>query len=127
MNLHGIVSGAIGAVNPQISIQWLQSTGYTTDDAGKRTPTNTVTTVRAQVQALSATDLRHTEGLNMTGVMRSVYLYGDVTGIVRIDQKGGDILQFAEVPGGTVRNWLVSQVMETWPDWCRVIVTLQAN
>ena len=127
MNLHGIVSGVISAVNPQINVQWLQSTGYTTDNAGKRTPTNTALTVRAQVQALSATDIRHTEGLNMTGIMRSVYLYGDVAGIVRIDQKGGDILQFAEVPGGTVRDWLVSQVMETWPDWCRVIVTLQAN
>lgn len=127
MNLHAIASPVISAVNPMISVIWLQSTGYTTNAAGARTPTTTSTTVQGQVQALSATDLRHIDGLNITGVLRSVYLYGNVAGIVRVDQQGGDILQFPEVPGGAMRNWLVNQVMETWPDWCRVIVTLQVN
>ena len=124
MNLFG-ASSVVGVVNPPQSITWKQSTGYTTDAAGKRTPTYSTTTVQAQIQGLTGSDLRHTDGLNLQGVMRSVIMYGNVQGVVRADQQGGDILVFPEVAGGADRNWLVTQVMETWPDWCRVIVTLQ--
>ena len=98
-----------------------------TDDAGKRTPKTITLTVDAQVQALSATDLKHIDGLNITGVMRSVYMYGNAAGVVRADQIGGDILVFPEVPGGCNKNWLINQVIETWSDWCHVIVTLQVE
>lgn len=125
MKLRSIVNGAIQGINRDQQITWLQSAGYATAPDGTRTPTQASTQIRANVQALSGTDLRLAEGLNMQGVMRSVYLHGDVEGIVRSDGKGGDILQFPLVPGGTVHNWLVTQVMETWPTWCRVIVTLQ--
>lgn len=125
MKLRSIVNGAIQGINRDTVVTWVQSSGYTTAPDGKRTPTQTSTPVCANVQALSGTDLRHMDGLNMQGVMRSVYLYGDVEGIVRANGKGGDILQFPMTPGGTVQNWLVTQVMETWSSWCRVIVTLQ--
>lgn len=125
MNLRSIVNGAIQGINSDTVVTWVQSNGYSTSPDGTRTPNQSSQDVSANVQALSGTDLRHVDGLNIQGVMRSVYLYGDVEGIVRADGKGGDILQFPEVPGGTIRNWLVTQVMETWPTWCRVIVTLQ--
>jgi len=57
--------------------------------------------------------------------MRSVYIYGQAAGVIRANQIGGDILVFSESKGGTPRNWLITQVMENYPDWCRVIVTLQ--
>lgn len=127
MNLRALANPFTQVVNQNISIPWIQSTGYTTDDNGKRTPTTTTVTAMGQVQAVSGSDLRHMDMLNVTGVMRSVYWYGNLQGVVRVDQQGGDILQFPEVPGGPVRNWLVSQVVETWPDWSHVIVTLQAS
>jgi len=127
MNLRGIANKYTQVTNKNIPINWVQSTGYVTDDAGKRVPTTITLSVQAQVQALSATDLKHIDGLNMTGVMRSVYMYGNAAGVVRADQIGGDILVFPETPGGCNKNWLVTQVMETWPDWCRVIVTLQQD
>ena len=127
MNLRSLVNPFTQTTNCNQEINWIQSTGYITNDAGKRTPTTITLTVQAQVQALSATDLKHIDGLNITGVMRSVYMYGNAAGVVRVDQIGGDILVFPEVPGGTPRNWLVTQVMETWSDWCRVIVNLQAD
>jgi len=65
------------------------------------------------------------QGAVMRSIMRSVHLYGNVQGIVRTDSQGGDVLQFPEAPGGPPRNWRVTLVMETWPTWCRVIVTLQ--
>lgn len=125
MKLRSIVNGAIQGINHDRTVTWVQNSGYTTADDGTRTPAQTSVDMRANIQALSGTDLRHMEGLNIQGVMRSVYLYGDVEGIVRAQGKGGDMLQFPMSPGGAVESWLVTQVMETWPRWCRVIVTLQ--
>jgi hypothetical protein len=125
VNLRGIVNGAIQGINPDTVVTWVQSNGYTTAADGTRTPSVTSQPVNANVQPLSGTDLRLVDGMNIQGMMRSVYLYGDVEGIVRADGKGGDILQFPAVPGGIDHNWLVTQVMETWSTWCRVIVTLQ--
>jgi len=88
-------------------------------------PTTTSTTVPAQVQALSASDMAHTDGLNIEGVKRTVIMYGNVQGVVRTDQKGGDMLQFPEIPSGSVKNWRVVSVVETWPTWARVVVVLQ--
>lgn len=127
MNLRGIVNKYTQKTNPNISINWMQSTGYVTDDTGRRTPTFITLTVEAQIQALSATELAHIDGLNISGVKRSVYMYGNVAGIVRTDKLGGDILVFPEIPNSSNKNWLVTQVLETWPDWCHVIVTLQVD
>jgi len=127
MNLRLLANRLTQVTNPNIQINWVQSNGYTTNDAGKRTPKTITLTIDAQVQALSATDLKHIDGLNINGVMRSVYLYGNAAGVVRADQIGGDILVFPEAPNCCNKNWLITQVMETWPDWCHVIVTLQEN
>ena len=127
MNLRGLANKYTRLTNNNIQVNWVQSTGYVTDSAGKRVPTTITLTVDAQVQALSTSDLKHIDGLNITGVMRTVYLYGNAAGVVRADQIGGDILRFPEVPNGTIRNWLITQVVETWPDWCHVIVTLQQD
>ncbi len=127
MNIRGIANKYIQVTNKNQLINWVQSNGYVTDDAGKRTPKTLTLTVEAQIQALSATDLKHIDGLNITGVMRSVYMYGNAAGVVRADQIGGDILVFPEVPGGCNKNWLINQVIETWSDWCHVIVTLQVE
>lgn len=125
MNLRGIANSVASVVNPNIAITYRTNSGYTTDAAGHRTPLTTDTALTGQVQALTGDDLKHIDGLNMQGVFRSVYLYGNIQGVVRSDGKGGDVLRFPQVPGGAVQNWLVSQVMETWPTWCRVIVCLQ--
>jgi hypothetical protein len=125
MKLRTIASGAIQGINRDQQIMWVQNSGYTTAADGTRTPSQTSTPVFANVQALSGSDLRHMDGLNVPGVMRSVYLYGDVEGIVRAQGKGGDLLQFPMTPGGATQNWLVTQVVETWPRWCKAIVTLQ--
>ena len=113
--------------NPNVFINWIQSTGYTTDNTGRRTPTFITLSVEAQIQALSTSDLEHTDGLNITNVMRTVYLYGNAAGVVRADNIGGDILVFPEIPNSSNKNWLITKVVETWPDWCKVIVSLQVD
>jgi len=126
MNLRQLANRVTTNVNPNQSITWQQSSGYTTDATGKRWPAYTTQTIQAQIQATSGDDLKHMEGLNVQGVMRTVFMYGNPQGAVRVDTKGGDILQFPEIPGGALRSWLISQVLETWPTWAKVVAVLQA-
>lgn len=126
INVRGIANAAIQPVNPNIAAQYFASTGYATDAAGKRTPSFAVAVpVTIQSQAVSGAALKHIEGLNLQNVYRNVRMWGNTQGVVRPDTKGGDILHFPQVPGGVVQKWLVTHVLETWPEWCSLIVCLQ--
>lgn len=123
MNLHQIVSGAIGAINPFQTATVEYSSGYATSPDGSQVPQyTTVTGVQVQVQALSAKEIQHLDSLNIQGVMRAIYLNGDVQGVDRPLGKGGDLFT---LPTG---KWLATTVLETWDGgWCKVAVTLQEN
>jgi len=125
MNLHGLVRGVVGAINPDITATLIKATGYTTGADGKQTATSSTTTGPVQVQHASGKDIERMNNLGIQGVFRSVYLFGNWTGIVRADQKGGDILQFPEMTGGPNRSWRIVNVAETYPDWSKVIVWMQ--
>lgn len=120
-----MVAGAIGSINPFVSATVSRSTGYTTAADGSRTPTYTTFTISTQVQALTYSDLDHLDGLNIQGVRRAIYLTGNVMAAVRVDQRGGDIITF---PSGTLPEgnvWLAAYVLEAWPDWVKVAISLQ--
>lgn len=131
MNLHGIVRGAIQSVNPDMTAMYYQSSGSTTGADGSRVPTYVNTTVQIQVQAETGKDLMHESFLNLQGVKRSVYMFGNTQGANRPDVQGGDLIAFPEVRGGTAKLWLVAIVLETWsPDvagWCKLGVVLQKD
>lgn len=128
MNLHSLVRGAVQSINPDMSATYKQSTGaYTTDATGKRTPIYATTTVSIQVQAVSGRDIDRLNNLGIQGVLRKVYDYGNQLGISRADGKGGDLLQFPQIPGGVVQTWKITSVAETWPDWSAVFVQLQVT
>lgn len=122
MNLHGIVAGAIGTVNPQVPVDLSKSAGYTTAADGTQVPTYAAlaTGVMAQVQPLSARELRHVDGLNIQGEFKSIYLYGKWGGIIRATQQGGDLIT---LPDGS--RWLMVDSLEDWPDWCKVVACRQ--
>ena len=126
MNLHGTVRGAITSVNPDQLVGWQASTGNTVDAAGKQSPTYAASvTVLAQVQPVPDKLLAHTDQLNIQGEYRVVYFYGAKNPIVRSEQLGGDLLTFPRVRGGGNGTWLIVQVLEQWPDWCKVLACLQ--
>lgn len=126
INIRAMANSVAQTVNPDVLGVWVQSIGgYVTNADGSRTPNTNSVTVRMQVQALNAKDLALTDGLNLQGVLRSVVMDGQPQGVARADQQGGDVLQFAEVPSGPVRNWRVVAVTETWATWSRVVVALQ--
>ena len=129
MNLHGLVIGQINAVNPSIPAVLKVSTGNTIADDGKPTPTYAApVTISAQVQALTYKDIQQIDGLNLNGTRRAIYAYGQIDGLVRSTNKGGDLITVASgVHAGT---WLVAMVLEQWGDglsaaWVKVAATLQ--
>jgi len=121
MDLHGIVSPVIGAVNPLVPVVIQVSTGYTTNADYKQVPSYADPVTRqGQVQPLSTGDIRHIEGMNLQGVERAIYIHGAVKGLIREEEVGGDLIT---LPDGSI--WLVAVVLEQWPDWCKVGVTRQ--
>lgn len=128
INVHAAANAAVQAVNPDITGTFYASIGYVLNTARKQVAQFAVgVDVPMQVQGVSAKDLRHADRLNMQEVLRSVHMFGNTQGVVRVNNKGGDLLYFPEVPGGTPRIWKVFKVMETWRDWCRVLVALQTD
>lgn len=109
MNLHSIVAPIVAAVNPMTTAEWLQSIGPTTNADFSQTPGFAAPqTIQIQNQALTASDLRHLDALNIQTVTRKVWANCSLQGINRATQQGGDKLTF----GG--RTWLVTIVFETW-------------
>ena len=127
MNLHAIVSGAIGSINPFVpgTIQVSNGTSVTAPD-GSRTPGyDTFPNVSMQVQSLTGPDLRQIDGLNLNGTKRAIYMNGRADGVVRSLLKGGDLITLTNGPNAGI--WLVALTLEQWPDWAKVAVTLQNN
>lgn len=122
MDLHGIVSGAISAVNPFIAAQVYQSTGASTGPDGSLTPGYAEPVLLSiQKQELSFKDLQHVDSLGLQGIFCTVYLEGQIFGVDRGSAKGGDKFEFNS------QVWMVVAIPEQWPDWCRVILCLQVN
>lgn len=121
MNLNHIVSGAISAINPPTQgTVMVSSGGYTTSPDGTRVSNYAgPQTAMMQVQALTVKDIYQVDALNIAGSTHTVYVNGRLDGLIRTDNKGGDLLTF------NGRTWLVKGVLEDWPDWCKVAVTLQ--
>lgn len=120
MNLHSIVSGAVGVINPFETVALSSSVGYTTNRDGSRIPLYATTSAQAQVQALQYKDLAQIDGLNLNGTRRKMYFYGEVDAVVRMLNEGGDT-----ITRGDSSVWLVAFVFEQWPDWCSICATLQ--
>ena len=120
MNLHGIVAGAIGAVNPMRPMTIKQSTGFAIVDYAQ-VPTYETIQACGQVQALTGKDLAMLNGLNVQGATNAIYLAGNYEGVFRVLGKGGDLIEFCGI------TYLVAAVLERWPDWCKVAVLAQMD
>lgn len=126
VNLRAFANNYTRVINPNVVCTLKRSTGQTTADTGKRTPTYVdVTDVVVQAQALSFKDISQLDGLNIQGTRRAIYANVQVMEIVRVQKLGGDLLVFAAGVFPEGRTWLAAHVLERWPDWCKVAITLQ--
>jgi hypothetical protein len=135
VNLHGIAGPIIAAVNPTVAATLKTSNGtYTTAGDGTLTPNYDSASIRAQVQALGWKDLQMLDGINLGGLRKAMYLFGDVEAVNRKAARGGDLIVFGSTAPAPLTNtvWLVAMQLEGWggsaPDlWCKVAATLQQD
>ena len=126
MNLHGIVASVIGAVNERVPVSIQVSTGNSTSSTYKPVPTYAAPfNALAQIQPLTSDDLKQIDGLNIQGSHVKIYLFGQVSGIIRATNKGGDLITVGSGPYAGI--WLVVQPLEPFASagWCSVACTLQ--
>jgi hypothetical protein len=120
MDLRSIANAGASVVNANTIVTVLRSTGYTIGDGGLQVPTYALpVTGPANIQALSASDIKQMENLNIQGTIRAIYLRGVLAGVVRPDSTGGDLVQWAG------NSWLVVRVLEAWNDWTKAAIVLQ--
>ena len=120
MNLQDIVRSHITRVNPDIPAIIRGSAGYTTLANGKQVPKYEPDQhAMIQRQELTQRELMQIDNVNKQGVMCSVYVSGNYYGVLRASQLGGDLFIF------NGQTWKVVQVLEAWPDWCKLAMVLQ--
>ncbi|HGK4602797.1 TPA: hypothetical protein ACJ2UI_003446 [Yersinia enterocolitica] len=122
MNLHRIAKSAIGRINPFIDVIIRVSDGFEIGAGRKQAPKYLPDqTINIQLQPLSPGDLRHVDGMNLQGILKSIHVNGNFYGVNREKGIGGDLIIIG------AETWLVIEPMELWPDWCRLLVQLQVT
>lgn len=134
LNLHAKVRGAIKAINPDTAGWWYQSKGSVPSPVGdgRYEPAYLpAVSARFQVQPPSARDLRFAEYLQMQGVIRTVFMFANPQGLVRVNQLGGDLLLFPQWAGAPNDTWKVEQPEESWSvsqrGWTKLVAVLQTD
>jgi hypothetical protein len=124
MNLHSLANSVVAVVNPNVRLQIQVSTGSTINPDGKRVPSYASSIlVLGQVQPLGYRDIQQADALNIQGIRKTIFINGNVDGLVRVTNKGGDLITVLDGPNMGV--YLVAQIEEAWADWCKALVTLQ--
>ena len=124
MNLHGIAAAAIGAINPFIPVSIRVSAGATEDDSGRPIKAYAAPlAAMGQKQPVSGREIERFNQQGIQGVACKMYLNGNYEGMFRVLGKGGDMI---DIPGEG-QTYFVASVMERWPDWCCVALTMQNN
>jgi hypothetical protein len=133
LNLHAAVRGPIQALNADISGWWYQSngTGPESPDGTQNAAYLPALSVLLQVQPPSARDLKFIDYLQLQGVIRSVWMFSNPQGIVRVSAKGGDLLLFPQWAGAVNDTWLVARPDEGWNvdsgGWTKLYAVLQTD
>ena len=121
MNLHAIVSGAIGSVNHHEMVTIYRCNG-TTNTAGVVSVTYTPSDIMAQVQAPNAGDLNLFDNLADAKHVKKFYINASAHTINRHEETAGDIIERAD---GSY--WLIDMIRDDFsPEgWLCVLGTLQ--
>lgn len=122
MNLHRIVRSAIGSINPFIPAIVQVSDGFEIGPGRKQIPKYLPDQpVSIQLQPLSSDDLKHVDGMNLQGLLKSIHVDGNYYGVNREKAIGGDLFIIGS------ETWLVIGPLELWPQWSRLLVQLQVT
>lgn len=123
MNLHQRVSGVIGRVNPAQPVTVRRSTGFAQNADFTRVPVYSTRSMLGQVQALTSAELSQLDGMNLQGEKLAIYVNGNLQGVSRPDNAGGDLVT---LPDGSV--WLVVVMLENFSrmvGWTKAAIVRQ--
>jgi restriction endonuclease len=121
MNLRAIANSYTQGINPDISATLKTNAGYT-NVGGKQVPSYTSTSIMIQSQAVESEMLAHLNAMNQQGEFNYVYLNGLATAQRRTLNKGEDLLVFKPHGESNAVTWKITKVVESWPDWTKVLV-----
>lgn len=134
LNLHAAVRNVIPAVNADIAGWWYVNKGSepsTIPGARSVASFEPAVPVQLQVQPPSTRDLRFAEFMQLQGVIRTVWMFSDPQGIVRVNQTGNDLLLFPQWAAAPNDTWMVEQPAEGWNvdsgGWTKLIAVLQTD
>lgn len=124
MDLHEMVRGMIGVVNPNVTAIVWKSKGVVIQPDGMPKPVYyEPKLIEVQVQSAEGAELTHIDGINQQGERKVVFSPEQLYGIDRERDLGGDLLEFYG------RKWLVVKRVESWEgsNWCKVLVVSQLD
>lgn len=120
IDVRGMANMVSSTVNDNKSVELYVSTGFTSGAGLRQVPSYAdPVTGYAQIQALDSSDLKHIDGLNIQGTLKTIFMYGALAGVIQPEGKGGDLVKF---DGNT---WLIVKVVEAWPTWTRAVIQYQ--
>ena len=123
MNLRAIANSLTRGINPNNTTAILaKNDGFTIVAGGIKTPKYIESTIEIQTQSIESKDLQHLNLTAQQGQYNFVYANGLISAQRRSLGKGEDYLVFK--PYGEDQNtiWKVTKVMESYPDWVKVLV-----
>lgn len=113
MNLHEIVSSAIGAINPLQEIKITPRGSYTVNDYGETfVMAEAPYTVMADVQPVHSEDIKFINNYNQSTVYRSFWVSANAFGLNRPMMRSGDKIEW----NGKV--YYVVNMPEDWYETC---------
>lgn len=125
MNLSAIANGMTSSVNPNMQAILKVNEGYEVDDYGDQIPKFIEHTITIQTQSMSTADLERLNYASQQGQFLYAYANGSVSSLRRSQGKGAEMMIFKPYGEDADAEWLVKQVVESYPDWVKVVLWRQ--
>ena len=125
MNLRSIANSVITSVNPNQSAILKINEGNTVDDEGNQIPRLTETPITIQPQSIATADLEHLNLVSQQGQFLYAYANGSISALRRSLGKGSERIVFTPYGENSPVEWIVKQVIESYPDWVKVLLWRQ--
>lgn len=123
MNLRAIANSLTRGVNPNNTQAALMTNdGFEIIAGGKKVPKYIESTIEIQTQSIESNVLEHLNLTAMQGQYNFVYANGLISAQRRSLDKGEDMLRYKAYGEDTESTWKVVRVMESYPDWVKVLV-----
>lgn len=125
IKVRALANTAIQCVNKNLPAVLMANDGYEIDESGKQAAKYSESDISVQLQSLSTQDLEHLGVINQQGQFIYGYARGQISALRRAKKQGADKLRFNAYGEDEESEWLVTQVIESYPSWVKVLLWRQ--